>query len=308
MKRFATYLFTLILLSGLVIFTASAVEPSAYEWEVFDLVNAARTEAGLPELQFTAEAYSVAKLRAGEVLRSFSHTRPNGTNFSQAFTDVGVSYSFAAENIAYGQSTPAQVVRDWLNSPGHYANIMSTSVTYIGISYTVGQGNSPAWTQEFYSPNRWNSGTVTLLSRAGKSLENPVVSPPPVIVTPPPVEITPPPVVVTPPPVEITPPPVVVTPPPVEVTPPPVVVCPPTVEIIPPVVETPPVVEIPPLVEEIISPVVTLTPPERGFFPEFMRKSAEPPISATPPQIVVEPPVTVAPAVPKGFFPSFMYK
>ncbi|MDR0937709.1 MAG: CAP domain-containing protein [Oscillospiraceae bacterium] len=285
MKRFATYLFTLLLLSGLVIFTAAAAsEPSAYEWEVFDLVNAARTDAGLPELQFTAEAYNVAQLRAGEVLRSFSHTRPNGTNFSQAFTDCGVTYSFAAENIAYGQSSPAQVVRDWLNSPGHYANIMSTSVKYIGVSYTVGQGNSPAWTQEFYSPNQWNGGTVTVLSRAGQSLNKP-----PVVVTPPPAVVTPPPVVVTPPTVVVTP---------------------------PPAVETPPAVVTPPVTEVTPPPVTVIASPERGFFPSFMKKDSAPPVAVvtppavteTPPVVIVKPPVTVAPSVPKGFFPSFMCK
>ncbi|MDR0858190.1 MAG: CAP domain-containing protein [Oscillospiraceae bacterium] len=265
MKRIATYLFALLTLSCIVIFNASAssAEPSAYEWEVFDLVNAARAENGLPALQFTAEAYGVSQLRAKEVLSSFAHTRPNGTYFSTAFTELNVTYSFAAENIAYGQSTPSRVVSDWLNSPGHYANIMSTSVQYIGISYVVGQGNSPAWAQEFYSPNQWNGGTVTVLSRNSSPAE-----PPPVVVTPPPVVVTPPPVVVTPPPV---------------------------VEI-PPIAETPTIILTAPergffpsfmrkatAVSDIVSQPVVIAPPKstappvnvsrpvpQGFFPSFM--------------------------------------
>jgi len=43
-----------------------------------------------------------------------------------------LGYSSAGENIAWGQATPASVMKTWLWSPGHRRNIMSTGYTRIG--------------------------------------------------------------------------------------------------------------------------------------------------------------------------------
>lgn len=59
---------------------------------------------------------------------------------------LGIKYSAAGENIAMGQKTPEEVVKGWMNSPGHRANIMSTSFTHIGVGYAA---NGNYWTQQF---------------------------------------------------------------------------------------------------------------------------------------------------------------
>lgn len=41
----------------------------------------------------------------------------------------------AGENIAAGQSSPQEVVEDWMNSPGHRANILDESYTALGVGY-----------------------------------------------------------------------------------------------------------------------------------------------------------------------------
>ncbi len=46
-----------------------------------------------------------------------------------------------------GQRSAQEVVRAWLNSPGHYANIMSNS-SYIGVGDTSGDGGAPYWTMQ----------------------------------------------------------------------------------------------------------------------------------------------------------------
>ena len=38
------------------------------------------------------------------------------------------SYTRSGENIAYGQSTPQQVVNAWMNSSGHRANILKMCI------------------------------------------------------------------------------------------------------------------------------------------------------------------------------------
>ena len=76
----------------------------------------------------------------------FSHTSPTlGSPFDQMKAN-GIQYKAAAENIAMGQRTAAEVVKGWMESPGHRANIMNGTYTHIGIGYDA---NGNYWTQQF---------------------------------------------------------------------------------------------------------------------------------------------------------------
>ena len=81
----------------------------------------------------------------------FSHQRPDGTSWSMVLKQNNVSYTSAAENIAAGQNTPEAVVKEWMNSPSHRANIMNSKYNKIGVSCYVDQ-NAPYryyWEQLF---------------------------------------------------------------------------------------------------------------------------------------------------------------
>ncbi len=119
-----------------------------YASQVVALVNAERAKYGLSALKVDSRVQQAAQVRAAETVRSFSHTRPNGSSFSTALTEAGVSYIRSGENIAYGQSTPQQVVNAWMNSSGHRANILNESFTTIGVGYTV-SGGTAYWAQLF---------------------------------------------------------------------------------------------------------------------------------------------------------------
>lgn len=116
--------------------------------QVVALVNAERTKQGLSALTIDTKVQQAALVRAKESAQSFSHTRPNGSSFSTALTEAGVSYRRAGENIAYGQSTPQQVMNAWMNSSGHRANILNANYTTIGVGYTVINGTA-YWAQLF---------------------------------------------------------------------------------------------------------------------------------------------------------------
>lgn len=116
--------------------------------QVVALVNAERTKQGLSALTIDTKVQQAALVRAKESAQSFSHTRPNGSSFSTALTEAGVSYRTAGENIAYGQSTPQQVMNAWMNSSGHRANILNANYTTIGVGYTVINGTA-YWAQLF---------------------------------------------------------------------------------------------------------------------------------------------------------------
>ena len=66
------------------------------------------------------------------------------------FAACGYTYNtYLGENIAYGQTTPAQVMNDWLNSQGHRENIENPSFAVIGVGVASSGGGQLYWTQDF---------------------------------------------------------------------------------------------------------------------------------------------------------------
>ena len=126
----------------------SVSSESRYISEVVRLVNAERAKEGLAALQMDSSLNSAAQVRAKEIVTSFSHTRPNGSNCFTALSEAGIKYNGSGENIAYGQKTPAEVVNAWMNSAGHRANIMSTKFTKIGVGCHNSNGTY-YWSQFF---------------------------------------------------------------------------------------------------------------------------------------------------------------
>lgn len=131
-----------------------SVAMSGYAQEVVDLVNQERVEEGLQPLTMDSTLTAAAEIRAGEILETFSHTRPNGSTCFTALDEVGATYRQAGENIAIGQSTPAQVVAAWMNSPGHRENILNSKYTRIGVAVIEtnemsSQTQGYAWAQFF---------------------------------------------------------------------------------------------------------------------------------------------------------------
>ncbi len=121
---------------------------SEFEKQVVDLTNAERTKAGLKPLEIHAPLMDVAQAKSEDMAKNnyFDHNSPTyGSPFDQ-IKAAGISYRAAGENIAQGQTTPAQVVQAWMDSPGHRQNILNANYTHIGVGY-VANGNY--WTQQF---------------------------------------------------------------------------------------------------------------------------------------------------------------
>lgn len=128
--------------------SGSGSSQTSYAAQVVSLVNAERAKHGLSALTMDSSVTAAAQVRAGELYRSFSHTRPDGRSCFTALREAGASYSGAGENIAYGQRSPEAVMQAWMNSSGHRANILSNKYTKIGVGYTVKNGVT-YWTQMF---------------------------------------------------------------------------------------------------------------------------------------------------------------
>jgi uncharacterized protein YkwD len=106
---------------------------SSFENEVIAKVNAERRSRGLRPLKISEKLMTVARGWSGVQARQRRMYHSNN------------GYG---ENVAYGQPTPDVVMRDWMNSKGHRANILNPRYSEIGVG-AVQNGRSIYWTQAF---------------------------------------------------------------------------------------------------------------------------------------------------------------
>ena len=126
----------------------------AIENKVVELVNRQRVNAGLIPLTVNWQLSRVARYKSDDMAIKgyFSHTSPTYGSPFKMMEDFGLRFSSAGENIAYGQTTPEQVMNAWMNSPGHKANILSPNFTEIGVGYSKNSSGVCYWTQMFIRP------------------------------------------------------------------------------------------------------------------------------------------------------------
>ena len=98
-----------------------------YAYEVLERTNAERAKKGKSALVMDKTLLQASMLRAAECAVKFDHLRPNGTD---CFTICDKIY---AENLAYGQESPKEVVGDWVKSSGHRTNLLNSKYKSIGI-------------------------------------------------------------------------------------------------------------------------------------------------------------------------------
>lgn len=84
----------------------------------------------------------------------FEHTDLSGQSPADRVRAVGYLEKLVGENIAYGPESVDEVVKGWLDSPGHCANIMDPRFEQMGFAYATGQGSHHGlyWVQVFAEP------------------------------------------------------------------------------------------------------------------------------------------------------------
>ena len=146
-----------------------ASTPEELAAEVVRLVNVERAKEGLAPLGTYDSLTRAAQIRAPEIVTLFSHDRPDGTSCFTAMDQTGATkgaYTWG-ENIAAGNATAAATVEQWMNSPGHRANILNAKFTHIGVGYQHSAGSTYGhyWVQMFTGtssvPDSPGTGTQT---------------------------------------------------------------------------------------------------------------------------------------------------
>ncbi|HUN55448.1 MAG TPA: CAP domain-containing protein [Smithella sp.] len=108
---------------------------------IITLTNNARAQSGLPPLKENQLLNSIAESRAQDMLdkQYFAHVSPTGQAAADIAQNIGYHYKVIAENIGSGDFyTNQKIVDNWMQSPGHRMNILSTEVEDIGAAVLKG--------------------------------------------------------------------------------------------------------------------------------------------------------------------------
>lgn len=105
------------------------------------LANEGREGGQLAPLAVNSLLIAAAQAKADDMAAKgyFSHTSPDGSEPWDWIAAAGYDYAHAGENLAVNFSDSENVMRAWMESPTHRANVMSSRYTEIGIATAVGE-------------------------------------------------------------------------------------------------------------------------------------------------------------------------
>lgn len=130
-----------------------ALEPvvSGVAGQVILQINSERQKVGCPPLRANSRLMLAAHRQSSNMARLhvLSH-ESSGKLLAVRLDEVGYDYANAAENLAAGQMSVATVVRGWMNSPAHRANIVDCSLRETGVAIAEASDSYKFyWTQIF---------------------------------------------------------------------------------------------------------------------------------------------------------------
>jgi uncharacterized protein YkwD len=118
------------------------------------LVNAYRVDAGLRPLRINRAVHRAAEYHARDQarMRLMTHTGSDGSDAGHRISRQGYPWSAWGENVAYGYPSARSVVRAWMRSSGHRANILGRSFRHVGVGVERAGDGLLYWTLDFARP------------------------------------------------------------------------------------------------------------------------------------------------------------
>ncbi len=169
-------IFALVLVSQARIIAESVPQLSAViAAVVVELTNDERASAGLGTLTVSEALTQAAERKARDMAEKgyFAHTSPEGVTPWHWFQEVGYTFVYAGENLAVDFDESPEVVRAWMHSPTHRANIVGTQFTEIGVAVEEGTyQNRPAVfvVQMFGTPRQAPGAVVTSVDNSTREV------------------------------------------------------------------------------------------------------------------------------------------
>jgi len=126
-------------------------DPSPYEIEVAELINARRASAGVAALALDPFLCEIARIKAQDMVDNdyFDHKSPTWGWPEDIMITFGVAFNLSGENIACGASTPEAVVAAWVDSPAHHNNMLRKDYYKTGVGCVTRKDGTVFWVQAF---------------------------------------------------------------------------------------------------------------------------------------------------------------
>jgi uncharacterized protein YkwD len=134
---------------------AAPADEAALADRVVELVNAERAKLGIAPVEENAKLKTIAEDYACRMIAEdfFSHYAPDGDGPGERAIHGGYVFMRLGENLAAGQTSPEQVIAEWMASDqGHRENILSPQWSEIGVAVRLGGDRGIYWVQEFGDP------------------------------------------------------------------------------------------------------------------------------------------------------------
>lgn len=107
---------------------------TANEQKMIDMINQERIAVGVKPVKLDLRLAAVGRAKANDMIINnyFSHTSPTYGSPWAMMQQVGLTVSWAGENIALNKSVE-NAMAGFMQSPGHRANILDPRFTHVGI-------------------------------------------------------------------------------------------------------------------------------------------------------------------------------
>ena len=125
--------------------SASIAQAGDSVWDLVSAMNQARRDNGVRELRADDRLLNSSGTHARDMaMRNyFSHDTPEGWGVGLRIHGWGYPHlAGVVENIAGGQRDAWEVVRAWLASPGHRANLLNPRYNAVGAGHYYQPGSS----------------------------------------------------------------------------------------------------------------------------------------------------------------------
>ncbi len=104
---------------------------------VLSEINTFRSGHGLAPLHLDARLNQAAQIHSEDMARQdeITHMGHDGSTPDERISRAGYNWHSMAENVAAGERSVKEVVRDWINSPLHRQNMLEPTVSDMGVGF-----------------------------------------------------------------------------------------------------------------------------------------------------------------------------
>ncbi len=118
--------------------SSNAIQPEA--WQIVQLANQSRAQAGAGPLRWDAALATAARQHCLRMAAnsSISHQYAGEPDVSERAAQAGARFSLIEENVAIAP-TPYEIHDAWMHSPGHRSNLLNPQVDHVGVAVVAGR-------------------------------------------------------------------------------------------------------------------------------------------------------------------------